>query len=88
MGQVKTVGKTARWTMGRAAFMQGYREARKGLPMDYDVYTEGGRTNDRWQYERGRQFALLYAGTVKQGNRVLPEAQRAFIQAVYSHLIR
>lgn len=88
MGQVKTVGKSARWTMGRAAFMQGYREARKGLPMDYDVYTEDGRTNDRWQYERGRQFALLYAGTVKQGNRVLPEAQRAMHYAIVERLIR
>ena len=56
--------------------------------MDYDVYTEDGRTNDRWQYERGRQFALLYAGTVKQGNRVLPEAQRVFSQAIHARLIR
>lgn len=57
--QVKTKKGTIRGALVRAAFTRGFREAR---PMDYDAFTGPGETNDRWQYERGRQFGLIYSG--------------------------
>lgn len=86
--QVKTRVGTIRGALTRAAFMQGFREARKGLPMDYEAFTGPGETNSRWQYERGRQFALVFAGDVKCGSRVTYEAERAMHYAVRDRLIR
>ena len=88
MGQVKTRVGTIRGALTRAAFMKGFREARKGLPLDYDVFTGPGETNSRWQYERGRQFALVFPGEVKRGNRVTYEAERAMHYAIRERLIR
>lgn len=86
--QVKTRKGTIRGALVRAAFTRGFREAREGRPMDYDAFTGPGETNDRWQYERGRQFALIYSGAVKDGGRVRWQACVAFEQAVRCHWIR
>ena len=86
--QVKTRVGTIRGALTRAAFMQGFREARRGLPMDYEAFTGPGETNSRWQYERGRQFAIVFAGDVKRGSRVTYEAESAFREAYYERLIR
>lgn len=88
MGQVKTRLGTVRGALTRAAFMQGFREARKGLPMNYEAFTGPGETNSRWQYERGRQFALVFAGEVKRGSRVTYEAERAMQNAIFARWIR
>jgi hypothetical protein len=46
--QIKTTLKSLKSIMIRAAFVRGFKEARKGLPMDYDCYNKAHETNDRW----------------------------------------
>ena len=74
--------------MIRAAFVRGFKEARKGLPMDYNCFGGSGETNARWQYERGRQFGFLYYGELKQGSRVTHSAEQAMTDALYNQWIR
>ncbi len=74
MAQIKTRGVTYKSIMRTAAFIRGVREARAGIPMDYGAYENEGSTVNRWNYERGRQFGLIYKGAIKDGNRVLWEA--------------
>jgi len=87
-GQIKTTLSTLKSSMIRSAFVRGFKEARKGLPMDYDCYGAGHETNARWQYERGRQLAIIYSGELKQGNRVTYAAQQAMGDAIYNQWIR
>ena len=77
MGQITTRGVSFKSVLGSAAFMRGVREARAGIPMDYNAYDNEGDTRKRWNYERGRQFGLVYSGPVKDGNRVRWEAIHA-----------
>ena len=86
--QVKTRNVTYKTVMRTAAFMRGFRETREGLPMDYEAYTGDGDTNNRWQYERGRQFGILYAGPVKDGGRVRWDAIHALQEALGAQHIR
>ncbi len=65
--------------MRSAAFMRGFNEARKGAPMDYDAYNLAQETSKRWNYERGRQFGLVYNGAVKDGAKVKNDAIRSWI---------
>lgn len=84
--QVKTKSVSLRSVMHRAPFVRGFKEARKGIPMDYDAYLDE-RTNDRWQYERGRLFGLMYTGKLKDGNRVCYDAINSFSDAVSRGII-
>jgi hypothetical protein len=49
--------------MRSAAFVAGVDDVRNGRPPDYDVFNfsqgEDDRIDDHWNYERGRQWALL-----------------------------
>lgn len=78
MTQIKTRFVTLNSVMRSAAFMRGVNEMRKGLPMDYDAYNEAHESNQRWGYERGRQFAIIFSGDVKKGRKVTYEAVRAY----------
>jgi hypothetical protein len=78
--QVKTENRKGQSVMRGAAFVRGFKEARKGKPLDYDAYPHN--TNQQWDYERGRQFALVYAGALKQGSRLTYEAQVSFQDSV------
>ena len=85
--QIKTRTVTYKSVMRTAAFMRGVREAREGLPMDYDAYTQDGDTNNRWQYERGRQFGILYREEVKHEGRVRWQAIGCLQEAMlYNHI--
>jgi len=86
--QIKTTLSTLKSTMIRAAFVRGFKEARKGLPMDYDCYGGGHETNARWQYERGRQLGCIYFGELKRGARVTYAAEQAMQTAIYNQWIR
>ena len=86
--QVRTRYGSLKSAMIRAAFVRGFREARKGLPMDYDAFTGNGETNSRWQYERGRQFGFIFEGDLKQGPRVTWQAIDAMNGAVHRQWIR
>jgi len=70
MANAKTRPVTLKSIISCAAFRKGYEEAKKGLPINSDVFTY----KDVWQYERGRQFAFCYDGRLKEGNRVRMDA--------------
>ena len=86
--QVKTRTVSFKSVMRTAAFMRGVREARAGIPMDYDAYENGLNTDNQWSYERGRQFGLLYSGNVKDGGRVRWDAVYALRDALGARHIR
>lgn len=86
--QVATRTVTLRTVLKSAAFARGFKEAREGVPMDYDAYSETHETANRWGYERGRQFALIYAGPVKKGKTVTHDAIAYYGRAVYLNWVR
>lgn len=83
--QVKTVNRTIGSVLRAKAFREGYEEALNGLPMDPNKYS--GHANDCWQYERGRQFAFIFNGRLKSGNRLSYQAIHVFGNAVARGLI-
>jgi len=66
MANALTKRVTLKSIISCAAFRKGYEEAKKGAPLASDDFSY----KDVWQYERGRQFACLYDGRLKEGNRV------------------
>jgi len=65
--QVKTKTTTIKGIMRSAPFVRGFTEARTGVALDYDAYTD---INKQWSYERGRQFGFLFDGPLKIGQSV------------------
>ena len=88
MTQVATRHVTLRAVMRSAAFVRGFKEARQGLPMDYNAYDKPRETNERWNYERGRQFGVLYAGAIKDGRTIKHDALWHYSAAIRLNLIR
>lgn len=78
MANAKTRPITLRSIISCAAFRKGYEEAKKGLPLASDKYSYA----EVWNYERGRQFACLYDGRLKEGNRVRMDAMYALSGAM------
>jgi len=66
--QVQTKKTSIIGVMRSAPFVRGFKEARKGEPMQYDLYEF--ETNSRWDYERGRLFGLIFDGPLKVGKAV------------------
>jgi hypothetical protein len=87
MQQVKTKTVTFKSVMRTAAFMRGVREARAGIPMDYEAYTNERLTDNRWSYERGRLFGLIYKGAVKDKTRVRSDAVEGMREALWTRAI-
>lgn len=75
----RTRAGTAKALINRAAFVKGYQEAHRGLPLDPDW---GKNTNEQWYYERGRLFASVFDGKLKNGRRVTYESQRQLSNAI------
>jgi len=73
--------------MHRSAFVKGFNEVLSGKPMDYDAYNDGYHDNDRFSYERGRQFACLYQGKIKNGKKVCWAAIDKMSDALYNKYI-
>lgn len=65
--QVQTKNTTCRAIIRTKAFVTGFNEVRSGKPFNYDAYRD---SNDQWNYERGRQFALIFKGKLKDGAKV------------------
>lgn len=81
--QVKTKNESCFIALRSASFVKGFNEARKGRPFDYGRdYGEG-----QWNYERGRLFAFLFHGELKQGKRLTYAAKLAFNDAILSRAI-
>jgi hypothetical protein len=74
--QVPTKNTTTTAVIRSSAFVKGFTEVRKGKPLNYDAYPH--ETNKQWNYERGRQFALLFDGAIKKGAKVTYAAELMF----------
>lgn len=48
-------------------FGRGFSDYRAGRPFRDDLFY---RLNDQWAYERGRMFAALYQGALRQNRRL------------------
>lgn len=84
--QVTTTSGKAESVMRTACFVKGFKDKKAGKPIKYDAYLF--RTNDAWNYERGRLFACIYDGPLKDGNRLTWQARQAFQAALRSNDIR
>jgi len=62
--QVVTKKAGIKGIMRSAPFVVGFNEARKGMPIRYDAFDD---LNRQWNYERGRQFGLIFDGPLKEG---------------------
>ena len=74
--------------MRSAAFVKGYKDVQKGKPYNYEVFTGENEIAKRWQYERGRQFGLIYNGNLKNGQNVTRDAQEAIACAYDQKWVR
>jgi hypothetical protein len=83
--QVETHKVTLRTVMRRASFVQGHRSFLKGQPLDYDAYPHS--INEQWSYERGRQFAALFAQPIKNGHTIRTAALMAYSAALRERAI-
>jgi hypothetical protein len=88
MTQISTHRTKISTVMRSAAFVRGFKEARNNAPMDYDAYCNFNETHKRWSYERGRQFGLIYSGSIKNGNKVILDAIFNYNQAHRNGWIR
>ena len=69
--------------MREAAFRAGFEDVKAGRA-PYEIQ----KTSTAWTYERGRLFACIWpSDEFKVGNRVMPEAVRAMVDAVKSRAI-
>ena len=75
--QVETRYTTIPKIMRSAAFQRGVAEVRAGRPPDFDGIEDG---NDAWDYERGRQWAVIAPRMmpVMKGRKVNPQAVALF----------
>jgi hypothetical protein len=80
MAQVATVPVSLRSIIRSAHFVRGFKDAQTGKPFNYDYSPNDA--NGFWQYERGRHFGFVYAGSLKNGNTVLRSAEVAFCKAL------
>ena len=85
MAQVGTVPVTLRTVIRSADFVRGFKEAKAGKPINYDYSPKD--TNGLWQYERGRQFGLIFDGKLKSGNRILYRAELELSNAIFNKII-
>ena len=88
IGQIRTRTVKTSAVMRSAAFMRGFKEAHKGIPMDYDAYTGAREVDKRWDYERGRQFGFIYDGDVKDGGRIRHDALYEYALASRRNWVR
>ena len=53
-----TAARSAYAFMASEPFQRGYTDGRTGQPLAYEAFAT---TRDQTRYERGRQFAMIYA---------------------------
>ena len=76
MSQCKTKQIKLKSILNAKAFNQGFQDARKGRPFNYNVPEA-----DEWHYIRGRHFAHVFGGSIKSGRNVRYEALYEFSNA-------
>jgi hypothetical protein len=79
--QVPTCTTSALTVMRRAAFRRGVEDVRAGRP--FDDWFGGDDINKCWDYERGRQWALLAPPTMplRIDARINPAALALFLES-------
>ena len=82
MGQVKTHAVTINKVLNSKFFNLGVADVRKGRPFKYDLPEQ-----DEWHYVRGRHFARVFNGEIKNGRCLRTEALYKFADAWYSGAI-
>ena len=82
MSQVKTHAVTIKQTLNSKFFNLGVADVRKGRPFKYDLPDQ-----DEWHYVRGRHFAPVFNGEIKNGRCLRTEALYKFADAWYSGAI-
>jgi len=82
MAQVKTHATTIKQVLNSKSFNLGVEDARKGRPFKYDLPAD-----IEWNYERGRHFAQIFDGDIKNGRCVRIEAMYKFSDAWRNHAI-
>jgi hypothetical protein len=85
MSQVKTKLTTVGAVMRAKSFLRGFSEVQRGIALDPEAFRNNAA--DQWKYERGRQFACLYTGPLKQGRNLVYEATYAYHLASRSRAI-
>lgn len=85
MTQIKTKLITVGAVMRAKSFLRGFSEVQRGIALDPEAFRSNA--SDQWKYERGRQFACLYTGPLKQGRTLLYEATYAYHLAHRSRAI-
>ena len=63
-------------------FVLGFNDKRKGKPLNYEAFLYD--TNAQWDYERGRLFACIFDGALKNGAKLNWQAQIAMCEALES----
>lgn len=76
MTQCRTKTITFKSILNAKAFNEGFQDARKGRPFNYNV-----PENDEWHYIRGRHFAQIFDGQIKAGRSIRYDALYEFVQA-------
>jgi hypothetical protein len=87
MSQLRTVNVKLESVMRAAAFVKGFKEGQARKPINYDSFIETRDTNKQWQYERGRQFGLIFDGALKDGARITWAAKAAYREAVWTRAV-
>lgn len=82
--QVKTANTTCKAVIRSKAFVTGFNEVRIGKPFNYDAFRDA---NDQWNYERGRQFAMIFPGKIKHGATVSQAAAWSLGLALSTNVI-
>jgi hypothetical protein len=85
MPQVPTRTITTGAVMRAKSFMRGFSEVQRGIALDPEAFRSSA--SDQWKYERGRQFACIYTGPLKEGRTLLDEAVYAYHLAKRSRAI-
>lgn len=67
--------------MRMKGFTVGVNSVRSGKPFNPEQY-EGDR-GAQWRYEVGRQFAYIYDGPIKNGNKICMHAAYALGHALW-----
>ena len=67
--------------MRMKGFTVGVNSVRRGKPFNPDQYPDQG---SQWRYEVGRQFAYIYDGPLKLGNKVHWKAVEAMGHALWN----
>ena len=84
-GNASIVKVSIKHILSAGAFVAGVKAVRRGAPFMADAYMT--EPNKQWQYERGRLFAIVFQGEIKEGRNVLYSAMAAYAEACRGNAI-